>query len=314
MKRVKKIVKWGLLGILLLTGGMTIAVVSRQNLRYEAPYPDIKASADSAIIARGRHLVISSAHCIDCHSTANSDSILNAGGDVPLTGGYTFELPLGKIYSKNITPDKETGIGNFTDQEIARALRYGVHPDGTAVFDFMPFHNTSDEDLTAIISYLRSRPAVSNKVPDHDLNAMGKTIKAFMIKPVGPDGEVSESVKIDSSVEYGAYLALNVANCKGCHTQRDISGKFTGPLFAGGSPMGEKELALAPPNLTTDSSSRIFSWTQDDFIKRFREGKKIAYSHMPWNSYKRMTDLELTAIYKYLKTVPAAKLPVKEKS
>ena len=71
------------------------------------------------------------------------DSLLKLGQDVPLTGGFVFDLPVGKIYSKNITPDKETGIGDYTDAEIARALRYGVHADGTVVYDFMPFHNMS---------------------------------------------------------------------------------------------------------------------------------------------------------------------------
>ena len=313
MKKFFRFIKWTGVIILLILGAITIAVPLRQNLKYDAPYPDIKATTDSSVIARGRHLVFSSAHCLDCHGNGNKDSLMALGVDVPLSGGFAFELPLGKIYVKNITPDKETGIGNFTDQEIARALRYGVHPDGTPVFDFMPFHNTSDEDLTAIISYLRSRPAVKNKVPDHELNAMGKAVKAFVIKPVGPDGEVPVSVKIDSTAAYGSYIVNNVANCKGCHTQRDISGKFTGPLLAGGHPLGDPGLELAPPNLTTDSSSRIFNWSQEDFVNRFRQGKLIPYSHMPWKSFSRMTDLELVAIYKYLKTVPPAKIIEKEK-
>jgi mono/diheme cytochrome c family protein len=313
MKKFIRIIKWTGLALLLIIAAITIAVPLRQNLKYDAPYPNISASADSAVIARGRHLVISSAHCLDCHGNGNKDSILASGKDVDLSGGYTFELPLGKIYARNITPDKETGIGNLTDKEIARALRYGVHADGTPLFDFMPFHNTSDEDLTAIISYLRSRPAVKHKVPEHQLNAMGKAVKAFVIKPVGPSEEVPVSVKPDSTAKYGAYIVNNVANCKGCHTQRDISGKFTGPLLAGGHAFGDPGLELAPPNLTTDSSSRIFNWTQKDFMNRFRQGKLIPYSHMPWSSYSRMTDLELVAIYKYLKTVPAAKIVEKEK-
>ncbi len=308
MKKIIRISKWTALTILLIICAICIAVPLRQNLKYDAPYPDVHASTDSVIIARGRHLVISSAHCIDCHGKGNQDSLMAFGKDVTLSGGVVFELPVGKIYSRNITPDPETGIGNRTDPEIARVLRYGVHADGRAVFDFMPFHNTSDEDLTAIISYLRSTAPVKNRVPENDLNAMGKAVNAFMIKPVGPDEPIMKSVKPDSTAAYGRYLTLNVANCKGCHTQRDLSGKYTGPLLAGGTPLGDPGLELVPPNLTTDSSSRIFTWTKDQFIERFRGGKRIPYSHMPWESFKRMTDQELTAIYNYLKTVPAAKI------
>ena len=81
-----------------------------------------------------------------------------------------------KLYSKNITPDRETGIGNYTDAEIARALRYGVYPDGTVVFDFMPFHNMRDEDIIAVISYLRVQKPIRNEVPQHDLNVLGNAI------------------------------------------------------------------------------------------------------------------------------------------
>jgi len=295
--------------LLALVAGITITTAFRQNLKYVAPYPQIKATSDSAVIARGRHLVISSAHCINCHSRNNPDSILDLGQEPPLTGGVVFNLPLGKIYSRNITPDPETGIGRLTDPEIARALRYAVHPNGTVVYDFMPFHNVSDEDLTAIISYLRAQKPVKNKVPDHDLNIIGKMVKAYLVKPVGPDGEVPATVKKDTSAAYGKYLAISVAECSGCHTKRDLSGKYVGDLLAGGNPIGEGGVALRPPNLTTDSSSRIFGWSQQDFINRFRKGKLIEYSLMPWNSYQRMTDDELKAIYAYLKTIKVAKTP-----
>jgi mono/diheme cytochrome c family protein len=305
MRRLKKILKWTGIVLLLLTGALTITVMLRQNMKYDRPYPSINASTDSAVILRGKNIVFSSGHCMDCHSNRNNDSLLNLGQDIPLTGGVVFDLPVGKIYAKNITPDVETGIGKYTDAEIARALRYGVHPDGTVVFDFMPFHNTSDEDLTAIISYLRSQKPVYNKVPAHSLNALGKVVKAFMIKPVGPNGPVPVSVKQDTSIQYGRYLALNLANCNGCHTKRDLSGTFTGEPFAGGGDID----GFITPNLTTDPESRIAGWTQQNFIDRFRMGKLIKKSPMPWNSYKRMTDDELKAIYKYLKTLK----PVKNK-
>lgn len=312
MKRIKKIAKWTGIVLLVLVAAITTITALRQNVKYNAPFPHIAASTDSAVIARGEHLVLAVGHCMDCHTRTNWDSLINLGQDAPMTGGKLFDLPLGKIYSKNITPDKETGIGRYTDAEIARALRYGVHPDGTVVYDFMAFHNTSDEDLTAIISYLRSRKPVYNKVPDHDLNPLGNLVKAFMIKSVGPAGEVPQRIKADSSAGYGKYLAVSVANCNGCHTQRDMTGRFTGEPFAGGNPLHGKLGTFYPPNLTPDSTSPLFGITQQQFIERFRMGRLVPGSPMPWNSFKRMSDDELKAIYNFLRSTKPVKTRLPE--
>jgi mono/diheme cytochrome c family protein len=308
MRKFKTILKWTALVLLVLAAAITLTVAARQNLKYDAPYPDIKASTDSAVIARGRHLVFSTAHCINCHSRRNPDSLLSLGLDVPLSGGVLFDLPLGKIYSKNITPDNQTGIGKYSDAEIARALRYGVHPDGTVVYDFMPFHNTSDEDLTAIISYLRSQKPVRNEVPKNKLNVLGKIVKAFMVKPVGPNGEVPKSVPGDTTAAYGKYLALSVSECSGCHTKRSLAGAYTGEPFGGGNNIE----GFVTPNLTPDSTGRIFNWSKQNFIGRFRMGKLHPQSPMPWNSFKEMTDEELTAVYNYLRTLkPVKREPIR---
>ena len=304
MKRFLKIVKWTGIILLVLIAGATTTVMLRQNLKFDGPYPDIKSSKDSAVIARGKELVFGPAHCADCHSLQNSDSLFALGQEVSLSGGYPFELPIGKIYTKNITPDSTTGIGRYTDKEIARALRYGMGADGSAYFDFMPFHNTSDEDLSAIISYLRAQKPEKKEIPANSYNTVGKIVKAFLIKPVGPNGDVPVSVKRDSTEGYGKYLSINVANCSGCHTNRDLmTGAYTGELFAGGLEID----GFVTPNLTPDSSSRIYVWDQQQFIQRFREGKKLDKSPMPWNSFKRMSDADLVAVYKYLKTLKPMK-------
>lgn len=305
---IKKILKWTGIIILLLIIGITVVTASRQHLKYNAPYSAIHASKDTAVIARGKHFVQGLAHCVDCHSTADAASLIKEGKEVPLSGGVAFKLPVGTIYSRNITPDKKTGIGNRTDGELARVLRYGVHANGDPVYDFMPFHNMSDEDLTAVISYLRTLEPVKNKVPENELNAMGNIVKAFMVEPVGPSEEVPKSIKPDTTAAYGKYLVLSIGNCAGCHTKREISGRYLAPLLSGGNTMR----GLTPPNLTTDSSSRIFAWSQQQFIDRFHRGKIFPNSEMPWNSFKRVNDDELKAIYNYLKTVPAAKTPKPE--
>ncbi len=306
MRRFTKIMKWTALVLVLLAGALTATVMSRQDLSWDRPYPAIAASADSAVIHKGRNFVLGAGHCAGCHSLANADSLLALGIEPSLSGGRFFDLPFGKIYASNITPDRETGIGKFTDAEMARSLRYGVHPDGTLVFNFMPYHNMSDEDLRAVISYLRAQPAVPNEVPGHSLNTLGKTVKAFLIKPVGPSGEVPWSVKPDTTPDYGRYIAGSIANCGGCHTKSDMaSGDLLGEPYAGGMDIE----GFITPNITPDRSSRIYGWSQQQFLDRFRMGRKTAGSPMPWESFRRMSDLELKAVYNYLQTIPPAKLP-----
>ena len=309
MSGLKKVLKWTGIILLFFIVALFVTVQSRQKLTYDAPYPNITASKDSSVIARGKHLVFSSAHCINCHNNNNPDSLFMQGEHVPLSGAVAFRLPVGTIYSKNITPDNETGIGKYSDQEIARSLRYGVKPDGRVVFDFMQFHNMSDEDLTAVISYLRVQEPVYNKVPGNELNFVGKAVNAFMVKPVGPDGEIPKTVIKDTSAAYGKYLAINIAECKGCHTQRDMAGKFIGEPFGGGAEIE----GYITPNLTPDPSGRISKWTKENFINRFRQGKLIPGTPMPWNSYARMTDDELTAVYNFLKTTAPVKTVIAKK-
>jgi len=305
MKKFKKILKWSGITILSLVLIFVILVFALHNKKFSAPYPaTIHASTDSAVIERGRYLVFGPAHCSGCHSPAENQEKINAGELLPLEGGLPFALPIGTIYSKNITPDDETGIGKLADSVIARSLRYGVARDGRALFDFMPFHNLSDEDLTAVISYLRSQPPVHKMVPDNAINFLGKAVKAFLIKPVGPDGEVAASIPPDTTAAYGKYLTTYIANCKGCHTNRNLmTGAYTGPYFAGGLKFEstEKGTYCVTPNLTPDKETgRIYGWSVDQFTNRFRQKKVIPISDMPWDQFRNMTDNDLKAIYHYL--------------
>jgi len=315
---MKKFFKWFGIVLLIIIAGFYIIVELRQNRKFDAPYPNIKATTDTAVIARGKALVYGPAHCADCHTPKRLQAQVAKGLEAPLQGGVLFDLPIAKIYTKNITPSKY-GIGSMTDGEVARALRYGVDPSGRALVDFMPFHNTSDEDLTAIISYLRQQKPVDSIVPEHELNFIGKAINAFMLKPVGPDGEPPVSVKIDTTAQYGKYLAASVANCRGCHTNRDMmTGAFTGENYAGGLSFKEKAngvtYAFTTPNLTPDSTGRLRGWSQQQFIDRFRAGRIFPQSPMPWESFSRMSDTELKAIYKFLQSVKPVHNEVKQHS
>lgn len=313
MKKILKILKWAGIGILIFIAGFVIFVYVRANRTFEAPYPEFAASPDSSLIARGEYLVYGPAHCASCHTPISDLSRLDAGEKVPLRGGIDFVMPVGVVYAPNITPDKETGIGAFTDQEIARALRYGVKRNGQALVDFMPFYDLSDRDLTAVISYLRTTAPVKNKRPENEWNFMGKAVMALgLIKPMG-DGVVPPAPEPDSTAAYGKYLAESVANCRGCHTNRDMmTGAYIGVDYAGQAKFEVfdeqgriiKGKHLVTPNLTPDpETGRMAHWPKEVFINRLRAGTAIPGTPMPWGSYGRMTDLELTALYKYLQSL-----------
>lgn len=208
----------------------------------------------------------------------------------------------------------EIGIGKLSDKEIARILRYNIGHDGRLLVGFMPFQLVSDEDLTAIISFLRSQPPVKNIIMPTEYTLLGKVLTAFgILKPEGPTETPPKSVNRDTTSEYGKYLVNNVANCKGCHTDRSMkTGKFIGADLAGVGVFIENKLqegyVYVTPNLTSDSETGIIStWDEKSFINRFRAGRIHKTSPMPWGSFSRLAENDLKAIYRYLKTVPAVK-------
>lgn len=310
MKRTINILKWLGLAILLLIIALFSYVQFSWDKTYDAPYPEITASTDSVVIARGEHLIMGPAHCVTCHVPMDKVAEAEKGTVLPLSGGWELSIPPGTFRAPNITPDKETGIGNLTDGEIARTLRYSVNKNGGCVFPFMPFQNISDDDLTAIISYLRVQEPVNHVVEPTELTFLGKALMAFnVIKPVHPTSPPPKSVSIDSTIEYGSYLANSVANCNGCHTERDMkTGAFVGKPLAGGTRFMPDNFtggySFITPNLTPHSESGIMAlWDEDYFITRMRSGRIHAGSPMPWGTFAKMTDLELKAIYRYLNSL-----------
>ena len=137
---------------------------------------------------------------------------------------------------------------------------------------------------------------------------------AFAIRPVGPVTTPPATSPTGSTVERGAYLANHVSSCVSCHTNRGFDGELVGPAFAGGQHM---EVAADPnqvyvtANLTPDpESSPIGQWSEDSFVTRFRMGELIAGTPMPWGAYARMSDDDLRAIYRFLRSLPATRNPV----
>ncbi|MBK9108822.1 MAG: cytochrome C [Saprospiraceae bacterium] len=316
MKLLIKILKWLVFLIIAIIAIIFIYVQLSWNKKFEAPYPELKASTDSAVIARGKHLAYGPAHCGTCHVPMNKIEDVENGEMIPLSGGWQLTIPPGTFRAPNISPDKETGIGNFSDEEIARVMRHMVGKDGNCIFPFMPFAELSDEDLIAILSYLRSQEPVNHAVPATSLSFLGKALMAFgVIKPEGTKGNPPKSVKIDTTIDYGKYLANSVANCNGCHTERDLkTGAFVGKPFAGGTvfppDVFTEGKTYVSPNITPDLETSIMSqWTEEAFIARFKKGRVHKGSPMPWGAFTRMDTLELKAIYRYLQSLE----PVKKK-
>jgi mono/diheme cytochrome c family protein len=297
MKMFKKILKWSGLSLAGLALVLTVTVLVLERRSYDPGYPAVKASSDPAVIARGRYLAYGAAHCVDCH------------GGLALSGGVEFHLPFGTVRTANITPDRETGIGAMRDEEIARSLRYGVGRNGRTLLPFMPFADLSDEDLTAIVSFLRAQAPVQKRVETRSLNALGHVVLAFAIKPSGPTAPIKARVPAGATAAYGSYLVNSVGNCKGCHTNRDLrTGAFTGPSLAGGLQMEshvDTRTHFVTPNLTPDpATGRIANWTEEIFLARFRTGKGAQDTPMPWPAFARMTDDDIKAIYRYLRSLP----------
>ncbi len=231
----------------------------------------------------------------------------------PLIGGFVFDIPLGKFYPRNLTPDPETGLGNVGDSAIARALRYGVGHDGRALLPFMEMQGLSDDDLVAVVSYLRTQAPVHNVVPQHYYNVLGKIVKATaMAHPVGPSSPPPAVAPRGASAETRHYLVESVALCWACHTERSqMTGALTGPRFAGTKGFqddGNASRSWSHPNITSDpETGRLGRMTEDQFVARFRQGRVIPESPMPWQAFSRISEDDLRSIYRYLKSVPRVK-------
>jgi mono/diheme cytochrome c family protein len=287
---------------------------------YDLPVAEVHASNDPAVLARGEYLVYGPAHCVECHTGSFADLLdVAEGKKVALKGGTRFAAPpLGAIYSKNLTPDPETGIGRYSDGQIARMMRWSVRPDGRAsVQPLMPFHNMSDEDMVAIISYLRAQPPVRNVVPRDEWTVAGKIVRSLSatFKPRPSDSvNPPKTSPPEGTKARGEYLARYVANCVGCHTPRDdMTFVPTGPEFSGGEEMGpvelpgaQRDLHFRTPNITPAKNSGLTKFPdRATFIARFKiGGRHHSGSPMPWETFARMTESDIGAIYDFLSSLP----------
>ena len=291
------------LGGIGIIGVVALATVRADRVR-DVPMPTLTASTDPEIIARGEYLVWGPGHCAGCHGAVEQlEHYEETNERIPLTGGFELPIPIGSFPVPNITQSRDTGIGGMTDGEIARSLRYGVGRHGEMLMPIMPFQNVSDEDLVAMISYLRTIEPVEKERPGRSLNLLGTMLFAFAMEPVPPEGTPPTSVPRSTSKEYGEYLGKNVANCYGCHTNRDLAtGAFFGEPLGGGLELAHRDSVFVVPNITVGGKgSRVNTWDQAGFIARVRTGKpSTPGSPMPWQPLNSMDDNDLKAIWAWM--------------
>jgi len=261
-------------------------------------------------LARGQYLV-ENLGCFDCHGehdwTKHSSPLVEgtrgAGyADFPMAG-----LP-GRIVPSNITPDPETGAGNWTDDMLARAIREGIGHDGRALFPLMPypeFRQISDEDLASVIVYVRSIPPVRKALPKTEIifpvRYLIRSVPQPITEPV-PQPDLSTPVK------RGKYL-VTIAACTDCHTPQAKGQPIRGLEFAGGFVFDGPWGRVASANITPDPSG-ISYYDEAMFLEMIRTGYVKARSInqiMPWDHYRGLTDEDLKAIFAYLRTLKAVK-------
>jgi mono/diheme cytochrome c family protein len=293
--------------------------------RAQAP-ADIQVAITPERIERGRYLVINVLQCVDCHSVR--DWTRYGGPPLPPIGAgrpcldrktpaagvnVGQEFFPGVLCIRNITSDRETGIGEWTDGEIMRAVREGVGRDGRGLFPIMPYfiyRELADDDMQAVVAYLRTLPpARSSQPPEQVIDFPLNLLVRFWPRPV--TAPVIAPDRAQDPLAYGEYLG-HIARCEFCHTPRSRTGLegFPDRRYAGGMPFflaGER--VMYPMNLTPHPSG-LGAWTKDQFIARFRAHAipqpvaPLENTLMNWSAFAGLTDEDLGALYDFFMTLP----------
>jgi mono/diheme cytochrome c family protein len=306
----RKVFGYSVLAVLvLLLLAITLTIGWRPFIGPDArPVTDRRFDATPARLARGDYLLNSVTACLGCHG----DVDWKTPRLVPelLGAGHHFaDENLEWVVAPNLTPDRDTGVGAWSDDELARAIREGIGRDGRALFPMMPYESyrqMSDEDLASVIVSLRSLKPVSRVLPKTEmpfpLSRLVNTVPASIAEPV-PQPDLS------APVSRGRYL-VTLATCGDCHTPRNEQGQVLAGLeFAGGNVFENPVGHVAAGNITPDPSG-IPYYTEDLFVEAMRTGMVKArplHPQMPWVLYRNMTDEDLKAIFAFLKTIEPSK-------
>jgi hypothetical protein len=267
------------------------------------PLRDVHFESTPARIQRGEYLANSILKCMLCHSPRDTTK----PGYPPIEsmkggGAILTESKESRIVAPNLTPDKKTGAGTWTDDMFARAIREGIGHDGRALslpMYWQSFRDLSDEDLASVVVYLRTLPPVKNKLPGRKFSAERE--KELQTTPMPLPGPV-KSQDLKDPLTRGRYL-VKVADCVGCHT----SWYKRNPGFFGGGNRLRKiyDTSFTVSTNITPHSTGLLGWTSTVFINVIRGGKNGTLDPlMPWISYKNLYDEDLEAILLALKQVP----------
>jgi mono/diheme cytochrome c family protein len=281
----------GIVALLLVAVAAAYGVShSKLSRTWEVPrhaFAVVPDAGSPAMVAAGQQLV-KSRGCVDCHGPG-------------LAGNVMMKDPMfATLASANLTP----GGAARTDEDWERAVRHGIKRDGSPLL-LMPseaYNGLSDEELASIVAYARTLPAVSTPLPTPSLGPIARGLLSagklpFITAAMIPDHAKPHPARVaaEATPAFGEYLS---GGCKACH----------GPGLSGG-PGGEPG-SKPPKNLTPDVASGIGSWQEEQFVTALRTGKRpdgteIDARWMPISMTREMSDTELRALYRYLRTVPA---------
>lgn len=275
---------------------------AQQNYSF-APPPSAESNGKTAI-ERGKYLT-TAGDCVACHT---------APGGQSYAGGLALETPFGKIIASNITPDKETGIGGWTDEQFIRAVREGKGINGEFLYPAMPYNvytKVSDQDLIDMKAYLDSIPAVHNSVPATDLPfpfnirqmMFGWNLLFFDTAPFNADDTKS------AEWNRGGYLVEGLGHCTSCHTPKNFLGSDKGGKYLQG---GELQGWYAP-EITGNIRQGIGSWSDKELVEYLKTGgnaRSVASGPMGEavnHSLQYLSESDLNAMAVYLKSLPGSK-------
>jgi mono/diheme cytochrome c family protein len=287
-----------------------------------APPPDVKVDMSPERVARGKHLFEKVMDCDGCHSQHDESRFGRPVVEAGRGRGFVFPQEMGlpgTIVASNITLDRDTGIGAWTDGEKIRAIREGIGRGGRVLFPTMPYTNyrhMSDEDVYALVAYMNSLPAVRNPLPATSINFPVSLLIKAVPQPAGsvppPDRQ--------NKLTYGEYL-VTMGRCADCHTPENRGEPVPGKRLAGGREFRTPWATVVSANISPDLDTGIGKWTEQQFLDKFYQYKEYVekgspqvgpegYTLMPWLGLSQLPPEELGAIFTYLKSQPGVHNPV----
>ena len=275
-----------------------------------------EAQASAAEIARGKYVYGATGGC-GCHTERVKEGTTKRLGPIN-AGGRRFDGPFGTVYSSNITPDRQTGIGGWTDEQIIAATRLGRRPNGERlipVHPYMVFNGMAEGDLKAVVAFLRTIPSVNKQnQPKHITVPLFESVFLPAWLAAFTPRETPPSSAPVSGLPRGEYLVKAVGHCGECHTPRGLSNAVDNSRFLAGNPKGPENAEV--PNITPDRETGL-RWSVQEIADYLGTGNKpdgdVAGSlmseviHGTAAGYKDLTLADRTAIAQFLKSIPAVR-------